>query len=530
MKLRELLSIGDLKKGKILTKEIGLDNEVESAMVLEAIDIENWSKKNQLILTSFYALYDLSEKDLEDFFIKMQKIGISGLILKTDRFIKMIPEWFIDLCFRYEVPLIKITQDISYEKILLTIYEPLLNYQSHVLRTYYDVRQRFTRLERHYPSLETIMQEFYQIIKLPFTLKLIDKQIEISEGELPQEAIVLAREKLRHSDFTKNDYSLLTLYSHTNPTKQQALEVSIFNSYSTNCLLLVYLKDETVKETDLVIIENAVDVLQEKFNTENLLKKERYTRLNNLADAILQNTPKNPDELNSLLQEVNMQELDAYQALAFSTKDTNTQLIKDRVIALLRTLKAKSIFFDQHSYSAVLYNFNKEDGKITKEQLTRLLQDVLEENDTLTLAVSSLKQREGIKELLIECLDILRFNETFYNGPIVTLTDIGIFKNFIREDQIENLEELVPENLYQLAQSNYDLFETFYMFLQNNRNYKQTSEAMFLHSKTIRYRLSKVEQLLDIDLTNPLQLLNYEVSTYIIKMRRRALEKKQRTF
>ncbi len=47
----------------------------------------------------------------------------------------------------------------------------------------------------------------------------------------------------------------------------------IFNSYSTNCLLLVYLQDEKVKETDLVIIENAIDVLQEKFNTENLLKK-----------------------------------------------------------------------------------------------------------------------------------------------------------------------------------------------------------------------------------------------------------------
>ena len=45
--------------------------------------------------------------------------------------------------------------------------------------------------------------------------------------------------------------------------KQLALEVSIFNSYSTNCLLLVYLQDEKVKETDLVIIENAIDVLQE---------------------------------------------------------------------------------------------------------------------------------------------------------------------------------------------------------------------------------------------------------------------------
>lgn len=102
-----------------MTKEIGLDNEVDSAMVLEAIDIENWSRKNQLILTSFYALHDLPEKELENFFVKMRRIGISGLILKTDRFIKMIPEWFIELCFNYEIPLIKITQDISYEKFCL---------------------------------------------------------------------------------------------------------------------------------------------------------------------------------------------------------------------------------------------------------------------------------------------------------------------------------------------------------------------------------------------------------------------------
>ena len=180
-------------------------------------------------------------------------------------------------------------------------------------------------------------------------------------------------------------------------------------------------------------------------------------------------------------------------------------------------------------YSAVLFNFNESDGKITKLQLSRLLAELLEENDTLTVAVSSLKSREGIKELLIECLDILRFNETFYNGPIVTLADIGVFKNFIREDQLENLDELIPRALYQLAENNYDLFETLYSFFKNNRNYKQTSEAMFLHSKTIRYRLNKVEQLLDIDLANPLQLLNYEIATYIIKMRRRALEKQSNT-
>ena len=91
-----------------------------------------------------------------------------------------------------------------------------MNYQSHVLRTYYDVRQRFTKLERHYPTVETIMQEFYDIIKLPFALKMLDKHLEISDGDLPMMRLC-SQGKTKNSEFTKNDYSLLTLYSHANP-------------------------------------------------------------------------------------------------------------------------------------------------------------------------------------------------------------------------------------------------------------------------------------------------------------------------
>ena len=74
MKLKELLTQGELKTSKILTKEIGLENEVESAMVLEAMDIENWSKKNQLILTSFYAFDGVSEAELEEFFARCSRL------------------------------------------------------------------------------------------------------------------------------------------------------------------------------------------------------------------------------------------------------------------------------------------------------------------------------------------------------------------------------------------------------------------------------------------------------------------------
>ncbi len=53
MKLKELVELPLFEKSKVLTGSIGLTNSVGSVMVLEAMDIEKWSKAHQLILTSF---------------------------------------------------------------------------------------------------------------------------------------------------------------------------------------------------------------------------------------------------------------------------------------------------------------------------------------------------------------------------------------------------------------------------------------------------------------------------------------------
>jgi purine catabolism regulator len=75
-----------------------------------------------------------------------------------------------------------VEQEISYEKIMLTIYEPLLNHQGHLLRTYYDVRQRFTKVERNLHSFEQIMETFYQLIQLPCTLSIPALSLDIHKG------------------------------------------------------------------------------------------------------------------------------------------------------------------------------------------------------------------------------------------------------------------------------------------------------------------------------------------------------------
>ena len=141
--------------------------------------------------------------------------------------------------------------------------------------------------------------------------------------------------------------------------------------------------------------------------------------------------------------------------------------------------------------------------------------------ESACLAVSEVFTKEHIKEILPQCLDAIRFNRQFYLGPILTYSDLGIFSSFIKENQLERLQQSIPQSCTKCQKKtrNYSLLSILFI---SNRNYKKTAEALFLHSKTIRYRLNKIEQLLEIDLTNPIQLVNYEIGTYLLELKKRS--------
>ncbi len=101
-----------------------------------------------------------------------------------------------------------------------------------------------------------------------------------------------------------------------------------------------------------------------------------------------------------------------------------------------------------------------------------------------------------------------------------SIKDLGIFQFFLEEEHLDQLEAVIPDELKQLQLKHYDFFETLYTFFKCGRNYKKTAETLFLHSKTIRYRLNRIEQLLNIDLANPIQLANYEIATYLLKSKK----------
>lgn len=57
-----------------------------------------------------------------------------------------------------------------------------------------------------------------------------------------------------------------------------------------------------------------------------------------------------------------------------------------------------------------------------------------------------------------------------------------------------------------------NLYHTFYVYLKNNRNMQITSDELYIHRNTLRYKLDLISRLLDTDFTDSEKMLAYYVS------------------
>lgn len=520
MKLYDLLELPIFKESKILTPKLEKNTEIKSVMVLEALDIEKWSRKNQIILTSFYALKQLSPNEMNTFFEKMVRIGISGIIVKVDRLIKQVPNWFIDLCYQNKIPLIKVGTELNYEQIILAIYQPILNNQSLVLENYYKTRQRLIPLADSLASYQVLVAEFNNITHYPCSLYLASNSTSYKSKDMPEKIVIKERSPYTEEDseFVKNKYFLYTLESLATNQIYNAtrIEFTTNNVNQRNSLLVIH-KTQKLSESETMIFENFIDIIQNKLQTEYALKQKEYAHLNNIADAILQYPLLDERELDTLLDEVNLNHYKYYQACAFFTTNLSKMDLYN-IRAILQGLKRYSIYSEHHDYMIILFNIESHSDQLDSALIKKKLSKYFQKRSSLSIVISFIKTKNNLQTILDECLQALSFNANIFINYVFSIESLGIFRYFLSIKDPSTLNKFIPQNLVDLKKDNYDLFKTLKIFFDTNKNYKKAAELLFVHEKTVRYRIKKIQGLLDLDLENQTELINYQISTYLLSM------------
>lgn len=110
----------------------------------------------------------------------------------------------------------------------------------------------------------------------------------------------------------------------------------------------------------------------------------------------------------------------------------------------------------------------------------------------------------------IQALNVV--NSRFWEEGFSMFEDLGsytIFSQFKEMKAIQLFLKKYMEPLLKYSEDkSIDLFQTLYVFLQNNGNVKVTAEDLFIHRSSLLYRLEKIESLLAEDLNNAEVRLN----------------------
>lgn len=538
MTVEEALRLPSLSGGSVIAGANGLDHEITSAMVLEAVDIENWGKRGQLIITSFYAFEHLKSAQLALTFRTMSAIGISAVAFKPERLVAEAPSSIVELCNDFDLPLIKLSPQVKYESILLDVLGHVLDSNLTLLNRFFDMHRRTMALALQQPSIPSILQTTKNLVH--FDVSYLDterdRRLGTDAGLCSFSAWSFIRRdpsayqthayfdaRLRYDDAkTLADTSTPSAKAPTDEDAQaygqrgssQALAVRIPSSDNVDYYLIIHNGNSTLTQLDIMAVENIVSLLQMEILKQNALKQKAFWQNNNTVHDLLLGRFGSRERIDAALTQLGMDRHPHYQALLIRARMAEA-IDADRQDELLRALRRqilasypKLVYFLNGDRLVFLGNFSRTNPGIDLDKVRACLERV-HKNSTLPLfthlaVLSETAGRYELPSINDEVVKAYRlFDSAKQSNLTVRFDDLGVYKLLLQANDQMQLQSCLDPRVSLLARKHSDLFDTLVTFCANGLNYPQTAEELFIHPKTVRYRIDRAREICGIDVRNP---------------------------
>ena len=542
--IRKLLESKKFDQLKLLYGERGLDREVKGIRIIEIKDMERYLTGGEILLTSFQVYSSCSNREMEQHFEELLKKDISGFIVKKrdnndfDKKFAILEKH----CRKYHIPLLQIPENMHYWGIIRYVMSQVFDKDTARLKYFKITHDNFNTLalkdNKSENKIKDIIEFLGTMIENPIALYYSNLSCFASINS-DNDKLILTDEikKYRPNIVTKFDYLKQTV----NGYDQYIVKVDIINE--AECYLVITEKDNKLTDLDYMAIENAIINLQYSFVSEfaqNEIKK-KYQRdiIHNILNGTL--TEK---EMKEAAVALGLRKESHYRVAEFHTitknmegKYTEEQLHEVGVIeGELVHLLPDAYVYRNMDQIVMIQKVNKEQTEIEFQKQMEEIYDVIQKsilhrNKKTDFQIGIGKKVMGYWKLkdsykeaqkAIKYIDIARLVTGDKNKSVIHYSNLGFFQIFGEIDDMTKLENYIPETLKTLYQYDHthkgELIPTLQIFLNNNQSIKKTAAAMYVHYRTVSYRIEKIKEISGIDFDNANEVLAVCNGMIIYKM------------
>ena len=543
--VRKLLESEQFPKMKLLCGEKGLDREVKGIRIIEIEDMEQYLTGGEMLITSFQVYLSCSDREVEQHFEDLVKSEISGFIVKkrkeydpTGRRLSLLEKH----CKKYEIPLVEIPGDFDYWGIIRYVIMQVFDKATARLKYFKITHDNFnTFILNNNGSCNTASN----IIK--FLSVMIENPVVLYYGNLNCMVSTNSdNSKLILSDeIQPYKPNIITKFQYMKQMKGSCVQYIVKFAILSEVDIYITITEENREliELDYMAIENAIINLQYEFLSEfaqdEVKKKYQRDIVHNILNGLLSSK-----EMTEAASQLGMKESDTYRVVDFHTikknvqsKYTKEQLHEVGVIeGELKHLLPDALIYRNMDQIVMIQQVDSNQTELEYQKEMEEVEDVIQRSilyrkkDT-DFQIGIGKSVEGYQRLkesyheasqAIKYIEIIRLVTGDKNKSVVHYSNLGFFQIFGKVDDMTELERCIPETLKKLYlyddEHKGELITTLQMYLRNNQSIKKTAGAMFVHYRTISYRLEKIKQISGINFDNANEVLAVSNGLIIYKM------------
>lgn len=532
--VRELLALEYFKDFYVAAGKKGLDREIQGITMLEAPDGFRWSVGKELILSSGYAIAqepDCIRKAFEEGSVR----NAAAFMIKRERYLPQIPQEMIDLFDRYEVSLISMPFSIPWMEIMSQVNVAVIN------RT---VRRfRIQRCDASQASQQTYkvqkIQRILQAVEVEMNFPAFLYDVNERQGYFSSANFRRITENfgLQESDYwepsrphtvhTLCDYiqmRRIRLTEQGDPDRPRVswIQIPIIMNGAIQAYFIVMESRELLDFYDEYAIRIAFLMLQGLYEQVMVAQNVGNIGFENFVLYAL-NSHENDKE--KLMAQANAQGISMstkYVCAVFSQTCPAASARNERKAFVeeyqpgKRAGGGKLVFLEENEGALIVEAgdpvLRSADGM--EKLLNGFARKISQRFPEMKLEFGTYREEKPISEIRIcieKCRKAIELGRRLYSRQnIWEYEKLGAFAWLqIPEDELDQglrkFRELMKD------EKNAEVLRTLKVYLANNMNYSVTAKKMYAHINTVRKRIEKANDLLDIDWNDRIGLLNLEL-------------------
>lgn len=535
LSVADVLKFEKLARARVVAGARGLGRQVTWMHNASVPDAPRWLNGGELVMTTIINLPPDTDQQ-RDYMRQLVERNVAGLIMTVGRYIQEIPQHLCDVADQYDFPLIEIPYTERFVDIVRGVNERIAQENIDTVRRALQINQSLTQIVLEGGGLPQLAQQLAQLVGHSISIETATFEMiatvniaDVDEARRYTQAHGRTNPALIEA-LEKGGY-LPRLRATLRPVRlpqipQVGLEMErILAPIVVHGTIYGYMwiiaDDHALSDIDLLAIESGATIAALMILYQETAQNAEASLKGNLLTQLIQGEVRRDTTLidQSLRYGVDLRS--AYVMLLVDCEPTLLLSIYHQLNQLTR-MQGWSAVVGQYAGQVVMLvqvdnRFEAVLGRITDS----LLKERPRHTKPPRVAVSA--RHQGAKDVRIahqNCSDTLAIMRRMMpNQHVVRFESLGYLHTLYlagARSLNDNLFVAIVRRLLDERQT--ELLQTLEAYLDAGGNGVSTAEDLHIHRSTLNYRLSRITQVCQVDLQDPLTRMNLHVALKLLRL------------